>query len=97
MNTIERLQNWYASKCDGEWEHGEGVKINSLDNPGWSIEIDAPSTGRMSFLQGEDGKYPWIEIEAKGDEIHACCGPNDLEKTLAIIMNCLDAEPPLTL
>lgn len=25
------LQSWYLSNCDGEWEHGYGVAIDTLD------------------------------------------------------------------
>jgi hypothetical protein len=28
------LEAWYASRCDGEWEHGYGISIETLDNPG---------------------------------------------------------------
>ena len=31
------LQQWYSAHCDGEWEHGFGVTIATLDNPGWSV------------------------------------------------------------
>ncbi len=39
-DAIERLVRWYAERCDGEWEHHHGVKVESLDNPGWRLEID---------------------------------------------------------
>jgi hypothetical protein len=28
------LQGWYATQCDGDWEHEYGVSIETLDNPG---------------------------------------------------------------
>jgi hypothetical protein len=28
------LENWFTRQCDGDWEHGEGVVIESLDDPG---------------------------------------------------------------
>lgn len=36
---LDWLQDWYASQCDGDWEHGWGIKIENIDNPGWSIVI----------------------------------------------------------
>ena len=33
------LMNWYAQQCDGDWEHENGIKIGTLDNPGWYIKI----------------------------------------------------------
>jgi hypothetical protein len=38
------LQRWYSAHCDGEWEHGFGVTIETLDNPGWSVKIDVEGT-----------------------------------------------------
>jgi hypothetical protein len=46
---IEELQQWYESQCDGDWEHDFGMRIGTLDNPGWSVEInvvDTPLDGR---------------------------------------------------
>lgn len=39
------LMAWYRSHCDGEWEHSFGIKIRTLDNPGWSVVIDLAGTG----------------------------------------------------
>jgi hypothetical protein len=45
MNTVlERLQTWYSSHCDGEWEHDFGVQIGTLHNPGWTLRIDLTGT-----------------------------------------------------
>ena len=41
---IDWLQNWYCSNCDGGWEHSYGIKIQTLDNPGWHVEIDLMET-----------------------------------------------------
>ena len=44
MDILCWLQNWYHSNCDGGWEHLYGVKIDTLDNPGWSVAIDLEDT-----------------------------------------------------
>ena len=52
-----RLQGWYASQCNGDWEHDLGIRIESLDNPGWRVQIDlrgTPLDGR-EFRQIELG------------------------------------------
>ncbi|MEC5145915.1 immunity 53 family protein [Chitinophaga sp. 212800010-3] len=41
---IKWIENWFASQCDGNWEYVYGVKIYTLDNPGWSVEIDLEGT-----------------------------------------------------
>lgn len=35
---------WYATHCDGKWEHQFGVRIETLDNPGWIVEVDLTET-----------------------------------------------------
>lgn len=44
MNVFLWLQQWYHAQCDGEWEFREGIKILSVSNPGWSVEINVSDT-----------------------------------------------------
>ena len=44
MNALMGIQKWYSSCCDGDWEHSYGIKIETLDNPGWSVDIDLIGT-----------------------------------------------------
>jgi hypothetical protein len=48
-NIFDWLQQWYISQCDGEWEHDEGIKIQSSDNPGWIVEINVKDTEAENF------------------------------------------------
>ena len=41
---LKALMEWYAAQCDGSWEHDYGIKIDTLDNPGWYLEIDLTDT-----------------------------------------------------
>lgn len=41
---INWIQNWFQNQCNSDWEHDYGIKIETLDNPGWSIEIDLNDT-----------------------------------------------------
>ena len=41
---LEELQQWYAHRCDGNWEHRYGIEIRSLDNPGWQVRVDLKET-----------------------------------------------------
>jgi hypothetical protein len=41
---LERLQRWYLGECNGDWEHSYGVRIDTLDNPGWIVTIDLHET-----------------------------------------------------
>lgn len=44
MTTLRRLQDWYRTQCDGEWEHRHGITIESCDNPGWWVKIQLKGT-----------------------------------------------------
>ncbi len=44
MSTLEAIQEWYQRQCDGEWEHHYGIKIETLDNPGWLVKVDLTKT-----------------------------------------------------
>lgn len=37
---LKWLENWYSSNCDGDWEHGYGIRIETLDNPVWAVRIN---------------------------------------------------------
>lgn len=61
---INWLQQWYKSQCDGNWEHIRGVKIETLDNPGWSVEIDFNDTNfeinDVPWSLNENSESDWI-------------------------------------
>lgn len=63
-NPLEGLQEWYAQQCDGDWEHGHGIRISTLHNPGWSLSIDLAQTemeGRtFATFQVERTRKDWI-------------------------------------
>lgn len=44
MNTITEIQKWFQKQCDGEWEHSQGITIETCDNPGWWIKINIKGT-----------------------------------------------------
>ncbi len=56
MNMIAWLSEWYKSNCDGDWEHYYGIKIDTLDNPGWKLDIDLVDT----YL--EDVQFNTVQI-----------------------------------
>lgn len=38
------LLKFYHDQCDGDWEHGNGVQIGTIDNPGWYLKIELSET-----------------------------------------------------
>ena len=41
--------HWYHAQCDGDWEQGHGISIETLDNPGWWLKIDLRGTKLEGF------------------------------------------------
>ena len=54
MDTLAWIENWYQSQCHGDWEHDYGIKIETLDNPGWRVVIDLAGT-ELEQLEVESG------------------------------------------
>ncbi|MGI5485639.1 immunity 53 family protein [Microtetraspora malaysiensis] len=81
------LQRWYSAQCDGEWEHAYGVKIDTLDNPGWSIAVDLVDTDLEGHVfdwrtldRTEDD---WVHINSDGQLFQGACGPLNLAEMVA--------------
>jgi hypothetical protein len=83
-SVLLRLQQWYASQCDGVWEHGDGITIGTLDNPGWKVYIDIGDTSLhgKSFAPIEYGlteeSDDWHHIEVKDDQFTGFGDPSKL-------------------
>ena len=43
-STSEWISNWFRSQCDGDWEHENQIRIYTVSNPGWFVEIDLSDT-----------------------------------------------------
>lgn len=91
MNLIAELQAWYEKQCDGDWEHGLGITIETLDNPGWSVKINLQGTNlenepfqEMTDIEPEDA---WIRCWVEDGMFHGVGGPRQLEAILQIFLN----------
>ncbi len=83
---LEWLMTWYQSQCNGDWEQQNGIRIATLDNPGWSLDIDLTDT----YLDGFDipkniierSDTDWIFIETKDKTFRARGGPGNLSEMI---------------
>lgn len=91
MDNIRRIQEWYLSYCDGEWEHDYGVEIGTLDNPGWWIDIDLVGTKnekiRFDKLLIERTDDDWVDARVEDNIFKVMCGPLNLDEALAIFLS----------
>ena len=80
---LDWLMQWYQAQCDGDWEHGAGVVIETLDNPGWSIKIDlngTPLDGQALERLTHDYKHAteWWTCWTQDNQFHGAGGPQQL-------------------
>ena len=89
------LQRWYLGQCDGEWEHSFGVRIDTLDNPGWSVRVDLTGTELASLERApskvERSEHDWVTWWAKGSVFEAACGPTNLNEAILSFLDLAGA------
>lgn len=96
---LQRLAEWYARHCDGEWEHSWGFKITTLDNPGISVVInlaDTPLAG-VPFPEIRD-KYEssteWMICRRVGDQFEGVGAAVRLDDILLHFLAWSDRHAP---
>jgi hypothetical protein len=97
MSHINELQEWNLSQCNGDWEHGFGVKINTLDNPGWTIDIDLEGTvleekpfAELSYGVGDDAETSgdeWLVCKVEDNKFNAAGGPRKLDEMIEVFLS----------
>ncbi len=93
-SVLADLQDWYLSKCDGEWEHGYGVKLTTLDNPGWMLSIELKADENLysikkSFYENESNEDDWIAVNIDDRYVKFACGPKNLTDILKIFLSAV--------
>lgn len=57
------LVDWYDRHCDGDWEHYAGVRISTLANPGWAVDVCLADTeldgAVVEWVKQDDGES-WL-------------------------------------
>ena len=97
MSSLRSLEDWYASRCDGDWEHSFGITIETLDNPGWAVRIALAETrlaGRP-FEQVQIDRSPddWLRCSVEADVFKGYGGPGNLHEILDAFSRWAKAEP----
>lgn len=90
QSLLDQLCDWYQSNCDEDWEHQYGVKIETLDNPGWMITIDLTWTELETKLipefEAQRSKHDWLFAKElknnNGRTYYTAGGPHNLEEMI---------------
>ncbi len=94
MEIIDWIQNWFKENCDGKWEQGEGILINTLENPGWEVEIDISNTSianiDLSWILNENGKHDWYGVKIENQKFNASGDAGKLEFLLNLFREMIE-------
>lgn len=93
---LDWLMAWYRSRCDGDWEHQHGVRIGTIDNPGWSLDVDIAETvhAGTSMPQKliERSENDWIFAEVKDDVFRARGGTGNLSEMINLFASFIEGR-----
>jgi hypothetical protein len=85
-DVTRRLQAWFANQCDDNWEHDRGVRIDTLDNPGWHVRIDVTGTPLEERLfvsvDTERKEGDWLRCNVKNGVFEGFGGAENLTEIL---------------
>jgi hypothetical protein len=97
MSALQALEAWYASQCDGDWEHNFGINIETLDNPGWAVRIDLAETPlagrRFEQVRIDRSADDWLRCSVEAEVFKGRGGPGNLHQILDIFIGWADAKP----
>lgn len=97
-DALQALQLWYLAQCDGDWEHRYGIKIDTLDNPGWSLHIDLSGTplAERSLQPVCRLGHPseWLDCKRTDTQFQGFCGPLMLAELVDVFLSWAK-EPPV--
>ena len=94
--SLSTLERWYASQCNGEWEHGYGVRIDTLDNPGWHVHIGLHGTKKqdasLAKVSINRSQNDWMIYGFEKQEFQVACGPENLSEAIDIFVGWFDSD-----
>lgn len=82
------LQSWVQKHNNGDWEHQHGVEIDTLDNPGWKVNIDLAETELSSknfvMIDEDHGKDDWLMCRVQNGKFDGAGDTTKLQKILMV-------------
>jgi hypothetical protein len=94
--SLSALENWYANQCNGMWEHEYGVRIDTLDNPGWRVHVSLRETKKqdatLAVLKLARSQDDWISYWTEKQEFQFACGPKNLSEAIDIFVRWFESE-----
>jgi hypothetical protein len=92
---FDNLIVWYTNQCNGDWEHSYGIKLDTLDNPGWLLTIDLADTEfehlKCEKIIVEASDNDWIHFEITDNQFIGTCSAQHLNGLITKFFECLVA------
>ena len=92
IDLLAKIQSWYASMCNDDWEHTYGIFISNIDNPGWSLKVELKDTYlydvefKKVHVQRDD-KNDWVICSVKDGDFQGYGGPENLGELLRVFLD----------
>lgn len=91
------LQDFYATLCDGDWEHSYGCDIGNIDNPGWMLKFDFTDTEYETATFGcvriERSETDWLDCRKEGAIFASAGGVKNLWEMISMLRQFVEAAP----
>jgi hypothetical protein len=85
------LLDWYQAHCNGDWEHGSGIHIGTIDNPGWTLSVNLEDTEievkPFEQINIERSENDWLVCFIRNGKFEGRCGIRNLPEVLKISRN----------
>lgn len=95
-DSLAWIQRWYRAQCNGEWEHSHGVRIDTLDNPGWTLDVDLAGTNleRQPFAPTKVARSEddWIDCRVEKAQFRGAGGPANLRELVEAFRGWADGH-----
>jgi len=99
---FSRLTRWYVANCNDCWEHSYGVKLETLDNPGWLVTFDLTGTPleNMPFppvivgcqIDGTPVEETWRHCRIVNGRWEGAGSPSQLERLLSTFLDWAESS-----
>ncbi len=91
MSELKKFMDWFATRCDGDWEHSAGIKITTIDNPGWSLEVRLQDTcmegHTLEIVKTDRSEEDWFYCWTEDGNFNARGGPRNLAEMLGFFVD----------
>lgn len=86
IEIINWIKNWYLDQCNDDWEHSYGITIQTIDNPGWEVNIDLKGTKYEGLVHKsqliEKNDADWYSFKIEDNKFSGYGDPSKLDLIL---------------